>query len=669
MKLRVAMVGVGLTAAVATAVWAVWPRAAETPELSGPKQGQGESAQASSAAQAAPRMDNAPRLAGSQYAVEYHMQLEAPALDASAGMRQEQADLRLTGVLEVGLPVRGDGLWLPVRFRDVKVTANRAALAAAKLPQDAPEQVLQTRMLIAVAADGQLGEARFDVATPTPARALLTGLVQSAQFISGKQGEASWQVQEADANYAYLADYQQESPHSVRKTWQVRGDGSADNTLPAGLEVKGSARFAFAGLQLTQLRHQQEGGVQLGNGNGGGHIRFLTTTNLTRTAAAQTAWAKDLRPGALVAFSPAAEAKVTKVASGRGLPVLLQEMSAAAARGDWETRHRLGSELAGNLRGNDARAAEVGKQLRQPLEEPVQRTLLEALAEAGTPAAQRELVGVAGDAVLSTQLRTQALGAATFVKKPTEAMVSGLGDLAYDRKATASASAEFASNAAMAVAAAIGHQLVGSGQETSAAADQFVAEAEARIAPETSASPAPAPVAAAPGAHVPTEVPPLTGRARHNWIAAVGNAGLAQTAPLLVGLLGDSDEFSRSAAALSMRFLPTASVVPALVKHWPQEDSIHVRVSIIEACLYLGPGATKTLVHKALRFDKSELVRQAAAYTVAAWSHRTPALAELLQDALRHETSPSVAEAMQNYLKPGRVAAPFRLLSGTPEGQ
>jgi hypothetical protein len=612
------------------------------------------------------------------YAVQYQMLLEAPAADAQGGLRQDKAELQLTGQLDVLAPLHDGGTWLPVRLRDVQVKANAAALKSAQLPPEGTAQALEAVFAIAVQPDGRFGEARFSATTTTPARALLTGMVQAAQFVSAKPGEvaagqqvASWKAVEADLNQSYEATYDQKSAQSVHKSWQVSADPSgASDSLPPGYKGEGRAEFAFVGNELASLRASQNGQVQLSKHMG--VIRFETTTKLDRKGEAVADWARGFQPSALATFVPAAEAKVTKVASSRGMTAILQDVAAAVAKKDWQARHRLGSELASVMVRDDRVAAEVAARLRQPATEPEQRTMLEALAEAGTPAAQTHLVGVAADAALELPLRTQALGAATFVKKPTERMVSELGAMAYDPK-TAGSAAEFPSNAAIAVAAAIGHQLGNSGATTSPAATQFVAEATQRLAPDTlpkqpttAQPPASQPTA---GVTAPTHVPAVTGRTRHNWIAAVGNAGLPETAPLLVGLLDDSDEFSRAAAAFSMRFLPPPSVVPHLLKLWPNEDSIHVRQAILEACLYLGPGSTKTLVQKALRYDKSQMVREAAAYTAASWAQRTPALADLLTDALQHETSPEVAETIKNFLQPGRVAAPFRLIGGTPEGK
>jgi hypothetical protein len=677
MKLRTAMAGVVLTATAGVAVWSLWPRAATQTVA-------GDEAKAGPQGSAAARVSSAgvaavarqQRLLAGVYAVQYQMLLEAPAADAQGGLRQDKAELQLTGQLDVLAPLQDGGTWLPVRLRDVQVTANAAALQAAKLPQEGAAQVLQAVFVVAVQPDGRFGEARFAATTPTPARALLTGMVQAAQFVSATPGEVAagqqvvtWKVVEADLNHSYEATYDQKSAQSVHKSWQVSADPSgASDSLPPGYKGQGHAEFAFVGNELASLRASQSGQVQLSKHMG--VIRFETTTKLDRKGEAVADWARGLQPSALATFVPAAEAKVTRVASTRGMAAILQDVASAVAKKDWQARHRLGSELAGVIVANDRVAAEVGARLRQPATEPEQRTLLEALAEAGTPAAQTQLVGVAADAVLEMPLRTQALGAATFVKKPTDGMVHDLGAMAYDRKA-ATPAAEFPSNAAIAVAAAIGHQLAASGVTTSPAATQFVAEATERLAPETAPTQPSPPTAGQPQAGItaPTHVPAVTGRTRHNWIAAVGNAGLPETAPLLVGLLDDSDEFSRAAAALSMRFLPPPSVVPHLLKLWPTEDSIHVRQAILEACLYLGPGATKTLVQKALRYDKSEMVREAAAYTAAAWAQRTPALAELLQDALQHETSPQVAETIKNFLQPGRVAAPFRLTGGKVEAK
>ncbi len=157
------------------------------------------------------------------------------------------------------------------------------------------------------------------------------------------------------------------------------------------------------------------------------------------------------------------------------------------------------------------------------------------------------------------------------------------------------------------------------------------------------------------------------GKARWNWVAALGNAALPQTLPLLLTLLKDPGEFTRSAAAYSLRFFDPAQVVTALTGTMAQDDSIYVRAAVLRACAFLGPAATQTLVHKALRYDKSEMVRETAGYVVAAWMQKTPDLKDLLDDAIAHESSAKVVDTLKNFAQPGRVAAPFHLVSGTPE--
>ena len=599
-----------------------------------------------------------PGLAGS-YAVRYVTTMEG--LSASAGTRQKMA-LTLTGTLDVaGLAAQGNDENVAFRLRNPALTGDDGMLQAANLTRETAAPALGKAFVAQVDGEGRLGQARFEADVPPGVQALLLNLMQHAQLVrpAGAQGP-TWQVTEQDLNHSYTAEYTLAGAQ-VHKHWQEHG-GDELQTLPAGYQATHDVTFALADARVAQVKAHSEGKAELGGGAQTALV-FATDLQWDRQADVDAAWAKGLHPETLVAFERERGVKPLRRPDPREVDAILTSADAAATAKDWQKRHQLAAELATAMARNDAATDLAAKQLRESTSEPVRRTVLEAMAQAESPAAQKALVGAAADPKLDAETRRQALVAGAFVQRPQPEYLAQLGALAYsptDHEFGAMAAMTMAQMVRVAQAQDADGGKLTEGGPAQKLAQTFTAQATARLTPQ-------APPAASAGATTSPAVLLHDGKTRWNWVAALGNAALPGTLPLLLTLLKDQGEFTRSAAAYSLRFFDPAQVVTALTETMAQDDSIYVRAAVLRACAFLGPAATKTLVHKALRYDKSEMVRETAGYVVAAWMQKTPDLKDLLDDAIAHESSVKVVDTLKNFAQPGRVAAPFHLVSGTPE--
>jgi HEAT repeat protein len=609
-----------------------------------------------------------------RYRVSYAMTLEsAGATGQKTGGGGLEAELSV-------MPVRRGGEdWLVGRITSgrLDVTPGQAGLpgGSAGLPQVVGEVAARR------AANGTLSDVRFSATLPTPARGTLEALLYAAQLVpAANPSDAAWDGVENGANAAYQARYHQ-TPSGIEKTWSTP-PASGSESAAAPYSESGRATFSLAGSVITSVAATQSASVDLRDGAGGA-VRFEATLTWRRLGDADEPTLAAIAPDRLESLDRERLVETAGVAdtprSASDVATLVAQAASEAKAGDWQERHRIGQQLAGAIRADDATAAQVAAHARTAEDEPARRTALEALAAAGTPAAQSELVALSADRGLDAALRTQAFGAATFVRTPTAAFIEGLEAAAYSQDTVAMPSA-----AAVALAAAVRWDLDSRGVASSPAAARFAAEARRRLAPAVTPGEEPReqetpttgdgsvagggqepsePVAGNPAESVPT-----SRLARREWTRAAGNAALPELAPALHVLLTDPDEYVRAAAAFSARFYEPGPLVSALADIAQNDDSILVREAVAGACQYLGPGPCETLVRKAIVFDKSEHVRQSFAYTVGTWLHDAPAMASILEEALKVEKSPKVSETLLNYLYPGRVAHPFREIGGTPGG-
>lgn len=600
-------------------------------------------------------------LAG-RHRVEY-----AVSLGSEAGTPGAMAQVRLTAQLSLSTVDKADGRWLVGALTNGELRGAPGAAPQAALAAGAAEVVeaFGGAVAIRVLESGAFAELRVDPRLPARVQATLPAVLRAGQLVHDAKGTAAtWVVDEDGVNTRYRATYERKTG-ALDKRWETLAD-SAD---ASSYTESGSAHFAFSGLAVSGLAARQRGRIDLHDPKGGALV-FDATTTWERIGDAddQVAGAIDLDQ--LVVFdreqyAASSTDRTARLVDEAGVDALVAKIGEASADARWQDRHAIGSELAAGIARDDRLVTRVAALARAADDEPTRRTLLEALAGAATPAAQKELMAYAADRMVGADARTQALGALTFIQTPTADLLAGLEAEAYSSQPEALPAA-----AVVTLGAALRWDLDARKAGTSVVASRFAAEATARLRANRVAGvvtahppdpgtvhPTPDPDAATPKA----AAPPAAGEERREWTRAVGNAALPELAPVLIELLQDPDEYVRTAAAFSARFYDPGPLLAALPDVLANDDSILVRAAVAQACQFLGPASCETMIRKAIRNDPSARVRESAAYTVATWLQDTPGLASILQEALAEEKSPEVAETLKNYLYPGRVSSPFQL--------
>ncbi len=504
---------------------------------------------------------------------------------------------------------------------------------------------VQTTWLTEQAADGRVQQVRFQPGVRLGARGLLATIVRAIQFARPADPAATiWQAQETDVNGAYQASYTRRQDGSVEKTFQATTDDDRPGApRQPGYRLTSTATFRWHDGQLQSVQVTQKGEMDLGVPGKADRIRHETTVALQRQGTTSATFARGLDPKRFLAFDASAAAG----SSARRIDASYDELLAAAARAgtakNVADRAKVANDLADKLAQEPALVPQIVQQLRGGVaQEAVERTLIEALVRADTSAARQALVGLAADRDLPDPLRERALQGAVFVPSPDTAFTDSLRKMAF-----ATGDLAFAGMAAMTLGAALAHQ---DGPAKSTGVAEMAEHTKELLAPPAHGQP-----------------PAIQDLA--NWVAALGNTGAPEALDPLLQALQSPHERVRVVAALALRFQDPVAVLPAMQKAMKTDDSIHVRDNLLQAARFLGPALLLPLVQKALLTDRNEFVRMGAANTIAAWALDAPALDDVLKQALDQEPSAKVRESLKNYLEPGRVAPPFRLVgSGSAAG-
>jgi HEAT repeat protein len=587
-----------------------------------------------------------PRLLAEAERFELHYALT---LDVPDGQARKVGTVALKGTLEQ-TPLQ-DPRWVAARLTQATLDLDETGRSLTDFSAT-PGQDVQTTWLQGVAKDGRVEEVRFQPDVRTGPRGVLAAIAKAVQFAEPPESTAqTWQADETDVNGAYRATYSRQADGSVDKTFQARmGDHLAGAPRQPGYKLTSTAHFHWQDGHLQTVRVTQKGEMHLLGQRTGGHmpgeadrLRYETTVTLQRQGTASADWARQLQPGEFQAFDATAAAGTAQ----RQVQASYEELLAAAAKAgeakNVADRAKAANDLADKLEQEPALIAKVEQQLRAGVaQDPVERTLVEALVRADTEGTRQALVGLAADRQVPQPLRERVLQGAVFVPSPDAVFTEGLRKVAFDMTDPA-----FASMAAMTLGAALSRQ-EGAAQATGVTA--MAQQTQALLAPPAHGE------------------PPATQDVA-NWVAALGNTGAPEALPPLLQALTDPRERVRVVAALALRFQEPAAVLPAMQKAMLADDSIHVRDNLLQAARFLGPAQLLPLVQKALMEDRNEFVRMGAANTIAAWALDAPALDEVLKQALAQEPSAKVRESLKNYLEPGRVAPPFKLIGNGSKGK
>lgn len=368
------------------------------------------------------------------YTVGLHASSRSGALPGG-GAAPTTAETRLDAHVAVARVRRDEQTWLVGR-----VTAGR--FHGAQVAPELAGRPIEGLLAIRVADDGQLGEVRFDPSVPEAVRGTLQAVLLSAQLVrTSDPSAATWETRESGANTPYQATYRRAGSR-IEKTWATLAP-TADDPASMAYTESGTATFTVAAHgaaigPVTAIAASQKGAIDLQDG-AGGKVAFEASIGWQRVGDADVATA-DLRGlDRLEVFDrdQLVAANGSSPDSGRALSATevhaaLTKAGEDGAAGRWQDRRAAGSALAEAIKADDATASQVAAYVGTAKDEPTRRTALEALAAAGTPVAQSALVGLTADRSLDAATRTQAFGAATFVRRPTESLIEGLE--ASDRK-------------------------------------------------------------------------------------------------------------------------------------------------------------------------------------------------------------------------------------------
>jgi hypothetical protein len=576
-----------------------------------------------------------------RYALDYQLSYEAPAVQGG----RTTAELHWQAEWQVapwpdkstvpGLSTTpGKPHWLGVRTVGSQWQAN-AALQAVMGLQDADRAQLEKAFAVQVDADGRVTALRFAPGTPAPVAALLGAVAHASQFVRPAQAEGTaWQAQEQDLTGSFVAQYRIEAPGRVTKRWSGSG-ADAGQADPLGLHQDTTAEFTLQNEHVQAMTWTQQGRMQPPVDSELAGTTFRIALRLERRGQAEAAWLAGLDPQKLQPFDAA-------------MPVAREH---APQPVEWSTLHTdltaLGAATTAEQRGQCRDRVLVAMQ-HQPeivtqaeaaltggkLTEPAERTLLEALVGAGTPAAQQTVARLITDAKVAEPLRDRALMAATMLHDADAAFVASLLAAEVDQPSRRSATA-------VTLGAVVRDLTPGQPDRAGQLAATLVAQAKVALD------------------HGNPAAPSLMDQC--NWLAALGNTGDPHALPAILQALADAREDVRISAAHALRFQDPAATAEAMTLQMATDASLDVRTALLHAARWQGAKARLAFVEKALRFDRSEAVRLEAAFTLASWSVTAPGIRKALAEALAVEKSETVQEALRNYLTPGRIAAPFQL--------
>ncbi len=561
--------------------------------------------------------------AGSAYTARYNFQMEG-------GSFAERVDSDLQGKLEVGVPqLVGADTWLPARLVDAKLQLNPAARKVFAMPEgqgDQGQAELGQRWALRVRGDGRLEEVRFAAQTSAVTQGTLAALAQGLQLVGPTQaGAATWQLEERDANGPYRASYARQSDGAVLKTWTQQS---------AGFSSTHEVRFTLADGQIQAVHAEQKGTAATSSLVAGKETRFGVVIDLQRQGSSDGRWASGLDPATLLPYRLDQLALRKRAPTpAKPLESAMREVTARASSTDTAGRMQLRGDLTRAIAASPEASRAVAQSLRQgTLQGPARTVAIAALVGARTPEAQREVADLVKDTALPEELRINVLQSASLMTSPTLEFAAALAQLAYT-----GADLGYSGAVATTLGATLGFLRETHPEQAKKSLADYADHAKKHVQGEPSSELAPVGV-------------------RIAWLAGLGNTADPQALPLILAGLKDPNELVRGSAALALRFQEPKACIAAMHQLMASDQSIHVRENLVDAARDMGPAAAGSLVEKALFYDKSELVRKAAAYTLATWSHEAPGLRAVLVTALKAEKSARVAEALKNYIEPGRIA-------------
>ena len=541
-------------------------------------------------------------------------------------------DVAIDGTLELAAAVReGGATWQPARLVGAKVQLSEAAKKVLDLKDPAE---LAKPWMMRSEDDGRITDVRFDPGISVAARAVLAAMAHGSQLVWPTNASAkAWEADERDANGAYHAAYARQPDGTIVKTWQ-----SGPERL--GQNAQTTTRFATKSGRAVHVAFDQRGTATTGGLDASKFAPFSLAIELKWLGVSDSRWAAGLDTTKMLTFT-AASARTThrETLPTRSLDVVMEAVRSGAAQTDSGGRTNLRNELTRAIAASDAAVASTAAALRAgTLDKEAEKVTIAALVGARTDAAQAAVAELVSDAGLAEALRLRVLQSASLMTSPTPAFVAAL-----EKLATATTDRAYAAAAATTLGASAAFLAEQHPEPAKHAIETLVDHARPIVEPARKTG------RREQDMHQPAGI-------RIAWLAALGNTGDASALPLLLAALEDTNEAVRGSAALALRRQDPQACIAKMLELMAKETSVHVRENLIDAARDMGPAVTGSMVEKTLFFDKSEFVRLAAAYAVTVWSSQAPGLRAVLVDALKHEKSPRVADALKGYVDKGSIS-------------
>jgi len=555
-----------------------------------------------------------------------------------------EAVTSVTGQLEIAaLPGTRNVSWLAMRLTGSQVRVN--APAEDLIGQGEPlEEGLAEPWLVRLDEQGRVLALKFSAPTPVGAQTLAATLAHALQFVRPDEaGVSDWEVNEQDANGPYLAAYTTVNGQAVEKTWTLSpADGESNAAAMMGLSHTTHVAFAFDDGRgaLSRVDYLQDGAVTLQFGEVVTPAPFRNAVRLNHSGGGSPAWAAGLDPAALKPMNVTVVRKPPEAKVGDdAYDAVLEAAGALHETDDMHARAALRRKLTQALQSDPTLADRLAKRLQQGKDSEVaERTAIEALASAGTRAAEDAIVDLVGDAATRPNLRGRVLVAATLMSQPSPAYVAAMLELM--RKIHGRSQSD------------IGVALGGSANALGDSSPEVAAEIVQNLV--TTATPRITGSGASPQKDPPSVLE------RMQWVMALGNTADPKVFDAIVDALENDPAVPvRKTAAFGLRFQDPAQALPKMVDVYAIERDPSVRGALVAGAKFLGPSALP-FVKKVLLADRFDTVRLEAAFTVASWGMDAPGMRAVIAEALQHESSQTVRETLKNYLEPGRIAAPFK---------
>lgn len=601
-------------------------------------------------------LDAVPVLRG-RYRVSHRTTLNLP----DTGHGQRVASTVLQGKLDVGeVPCDTAHRCVVMRLTDTQLQTSQAAAKMGGFAAD-DDKIANTQWVVDVDRTGRAHGVRVAPGSSAGMQRTVADLSFALQFVRANRGTpAQWSSTEKDTNGSYKAGYERLSNGAVTKRWRAsqrwQAKGRADEPF---YSATGRARFDIDSGRVAEVTVVRHGSAAVTGA--AARASFDGKISLKTEGAGANDWLKAVDIAAWNSYRvvAATEDRRAYVGMYNKLVTALEDSSVRTMT----DRMAIGRELTEVIRVDPAAVAAAENEIATgDKAEPVRRTVLEALAGAGTDFAQAA-IGRLVSRKMAEDRRNQVLVAAAQIAHPNARLVNSVAGVAVDAK-----HAERGSRAAMTWGALVRARrgMVGaktdgggdSGDDGAKKSPDILVEAKKRLD----------------GASLGTSdqtIPEssVDVEAKANWLEALGNTGDPKAFAPIAAALFHPREAIRIAAANALRFQDPAKAVPVMTKRMLRYDTIHVRRGILHAALWLGPAECEKLVAKALHYDRSPFVRENAAYTIAFWAEQSPGLRRHLVEALKHEDSPTVERTLRNYLEPGRVTPGMTVIplnGGTP---